>query len=329
MREHKHDTEQYESAYDSAYEDLQDSLSEEKQGSRGKRKKRTDDRDRTGRLTEEERANLARLREDALSDADKPEGADRWSTWDEADHGPTPRPDWVITELSASDRELGILKTGKEADVFLVERRGSDAGCLMAAKRYRSSDHRMFHRDAGYLEGRRVRRSREMRAMGNRSSFGRNLISEQWAVAEFGALGRLWQLGAPVPYPVQRSGTELLLEFIGDADGTAAPRLAQCRPEPDELEDLWHQLVTAITMLAEAGVAHGDLSAYNLMVHDGRLVMIDLPQVVDLVANPKAESILVRDVHNVTNWFASRGLPPEVVDARELMVALVDAAGLN
>jgi RIO kinase 1 len=319
VREHKHDTEQYESAYDDVHDTMR----------RGKRKKRTDDRDRTGRLTEEERANLARLRENALSDADKPEGADRWSTWDDADHGPTPRPDWVITELSASDRELGILKTGKEADVFLVERRGSDASCLMAAKRYRSSDHRMFHRDAGYLEGRRVRRSREMRAMGNRSSFGRNLISEQWAVAEFGALGRLWQLGAPVPYPVQRSGTELLLEFIGDADGTAAPRLAQCRPEPDELEDLWHQLVTAITMLAAAGVAHGDLSAYNLMVHDGRLVMIDLPQVVDLVANPKAESILVRDVHNVTNWFASRGLPPEVVDARELMVALVDAAGLN
>ncbi|MET1071407.1 MAG: RIO1 family regulatory kinase/ATPase [Umezawaea sp.] len=304
-------------------------MSEEKQGSRGRGKKRTADRDRSGRLTEEERTTLARVREDALSDADKPEDGDRWSTWDDADHGPTPRPDWVITELSATDRELGILKTGKEADVFLVERRGAGSSCLMAAKRYRSADHRMFHRDAGYLEGRRMRRSREMRAMGNRSSFGRNLISEQWAVAEFGALGRLWQLGAPVPYPVQRSGTELLLEFIGDEDGTAAPRLAQCRPEPDELADLWHQLTTALTMLAKAGVAHGDLSAYNLMVHDGQLVLIDLPQVVDLVANPKAESILRRDVDNVSNWFASRGLAEDMIDPYGLMVVLVDAAGLN
>jgi RIO kinase 1 len=174
-----------------------------------------------------------------------------------------------------------------------------------------------------------MRRSREMRAMSNRSSFGRNLISEQWAVAEFGALGRLWQLGAPVPYPVQRSGTELLLEFIGDPDGTAAPRLAQLRPEPEELLDLWHQLVQSLILLAGEGVAHGDLSAYNLMVHHDRLILIDLPQVVDLVANPLAESILERDVRNVSSWFTARGLPSEVADPREVMVSLVDAAGLN
>jgi RIO kinase 1 len=309
--------------YESAYDDVNDTMR------RGKRAKKTDDRDRTGRLTEEERANLARLREDALSEADKPEGADRWSTWGDADHGPTPRPDWVITELGAADRELGILKTGKEADVFLLERRGAEQSCLMAAKRYRSSDHRMFHRDAGYLEGRRMRRSRETRAMSNRSSFGRNLISEQWATAEFGALGRLWQLGAPVPYPVQRHGTELLLEFIGDPDGTAAPRLAQLRPEPDALLDLWHQLVQSLVLLASEGLAHGDLSAYNVMVHHDRLILIDLPQIVDLVANPLAESILERDVRNVSGWFTSRGLPSAVADPREVMVSLVDAAGLN
>lgn len=74
------------------------------------------------------------------------------------------------------------------------------------------------------LEGRRLRRSREMRAMATRTAFGRNLIAEQWAVAEFAALSRLWSLGAPVPYPVQRDGTELLLEFLGSDDGTAAPR---------------------------------------------------------------------------------------------------------
>ncbi|MCS7482684.1 serine protein kinase RIO [Umezawaea endophytica] len=319
MREHEYDFADFESAYDDVDTRMR----------RGKKAKRTDDRDRTGRLTKEERAALARVREDALSEADKPEGADRWSTWDDADHGPTPRPDWVITDLGAADRELGIIKTGKEADVFLVERRSATQSCLMAAKRYRGSDHRMFHRDAGYLEGRRMRRSREMRAMSNRSSFGRNLIAEQWAVAEFAALGRLWSLGAPVPYPVQRSGTELLLEFLGDEDGTAAPRLAQTRPDPDELVDLWTQLVDTLTMLAAEGVAHGDLSAFNLMVHEGRLVLIDLPQVVDLVANPLAESILERDVRNVSTWFTARGLAPELTDPHELMVTLVDAAGLN
>lgn len=327
MREHESYLE-YETRFESAYDSADDTM---RRGKRAKRDSDGSERARRGRLTEEERGNLARLREDTLSEADTPENADRWSTWGDADHGPTPRPAWVITELGAVDREMGIVKTGKEADVFLLERSlpDTDQSCLMAAKRYRSGDHRMFHRDAGYLEGRRVRASREMRAMTSRSSFGRNLIAEQWAVAEFAALGRLWQLGAPVPYPVQRSGTELLMEFIGNEDGTAAPRLAQLRPEPDELLDLWRQLVDTLVLLASQGVAHGDLSAYNLMVHDGRLIMIDLPQVVDLVANPKAESILERDVRNVCNWFTARGVEPEVADHFDLMVSLVDAAGLN
>ena len=118
------------------------------------------------------------------------------TSWLEATHGPQPRPAWVITELAALDTDLGLLKTGKEADVCLVERAVPDSErvCVMAAKRYRSSEHRLFHRDAGYLEGRRMRRSRENRAMARRTEFGRDLIAQQWAAAEFSALGRLWQL---------------------------------------------------------------------------------------------------------------------------------------
>jgi RIO kinase 1 len=107
---------------------------------------------------------------------------------------------------------------------------------------------------------------------------------------------------------VQLSGTELMLEFIGDDDGTAAPRLAQSRPAPDALAVLFEQCVVAMRLLARAGYAHGDLSAYNLLVHDGRLVMIDLPQVVDLVANPRGPEFLHRDCENVCAWFAGRGL---------------------
>src|SRR6476469_2018223 len=151
-----------------------------------------------------------------------------YSTWDVATHGPEPRPDWVVTELAALDTDLGVLKTGKEADVHLLSRSVPDGPqMLVAAKRYRGAEHRMFHRDAGYTDGRRVRKSRERRALARRTEFGRELAAGQWAGAEFGALTTLWELGAPVPYPVQLYGTELLLEFIGTPDGQAAPRLAQ------------------------------------------------------------------------------------------------------
>ena len=138
-----------------------------------------------------------------------PPTGDRWSTWDDAEHGPVPRPSWLVTEAVAVDTELGVLKSGKEADVHLLERAvpGSARRCLLAAKRYRPAQQRMFHRDAGYLEGRRVRRSQENRAMSTRTNFGRTLIADQWAAADFAALSRLWTAGAPVPYPAQRAVT--------------------------------------------------------------------------------------------------------------------------
>lgn len=247
---------------------------------------------------------------------DDPYDEPPFSSWDTAQHGPDPRPDWVVTDLNALDTELGILKTGKEADVHLLHRGVPDGGpeSLLAAKRYRTADHRMFHRDAGYQEGRRTRRSRDSRAMARRTEFGRDLLAGKWAAAEFDALGRLWQLGAPVPYPVQLSGTELLLEFIGTPDGQAAPRLAQCRPDHDELAGLFAQCVASMRLLARAGYAHGDLSAYNLLVHEGRLVLIDVPQIVDLVANPQGPTFLERDCTNVTRWFTSRGLETPELD---------------
>ncbi len=300
---------------------------------RASRRARFDDEPeptRRGRLTEGERVRLAKLRDDAYTENQLPDGADRWSTWDDAEHGPLPRPDWVVTELAAVDTDLGVLKTGKEADVHLL-RRGlpGTPGGLLAAKRYRSDEHKLFHRDAGYLEGRRMRRSRETRAMAQRTAFGRNLIAEQWAVAEFAALSRLWTIGAPVPYPVQRNGTELLLEFLGEDDGTAAPRLAQVRPEPDELKDLWFQATAALELLASEGLAHGDLSAYNVLVHRGRLVVIDLPQVVDVVANPGGVEFLARDVRNLAGWFHSRGLGEHVTRPDELLAELVSGAGIG
>ncbi len=250
---------------------------------------------------------------DAFDATDHLPDGDRWSTWDQStptERGPRPYPDWLVTELAAVDTELGVLKTGKEADVFLIRRGvpGTDRSCLLAAKRYRSAEHRMFHRDDGYLEGRQTRNSRVNRAMSSRSAFGREAIAGQWAGAEFAALARLYAAGVPVPYPAQILGTELLLEFIGAPDGTAAPRLAETRPGPAELAGLWDQLVAALVGLARDGLAHGDLSAYNLLVCGGRLVMIDLPQVVDVIANPRGASFLTRDAENIGRWFTARGL---------------------
>lgn len=231
----------------------------------------------------------------------------------------------MITELAATDTELGVLKSGKEADVHLIERGvpGTRRRSLLAAKRYRDPEHRTFHRDAGYLEGRRVRRSRETRAMATRTAFGRGMIAEQWAAAEFAALSGLWRAGAPVPYPVQRLGTELLLEFVGSRDGAAAPRLAALRPPADELAGLWRQLVDALMVLAGLGLTHGDLSAYNVLVRDGRLLLIDLPQIVDVVGNPGGRAFLDRDVRNVSSWFLARGLPAEIVDPDALRALLL------
>ena len=238
-----------------------------------------------------------------------------WSTYTDAAHGPSPAPAWVLTSPAAIDTDLGVMKSGKEADVSLLRREHDGSTSLMAVKQYRSAQHRMFHRDSGYLEGRRMRRSRENRAMATRTGFGRDLIAGQWAAAEFSILSRLWLAGAAVPYPVQLLGTELIMEFIGDDDGNgngvAAPRLAQLRPTFKDGDDLFGQLRDALSSLAEAGCAHGDLSAYNILVHHQRLVLIDLPQAVDLVGNPQGFEFLRRDCENICTWFHAHGVPAD------------------
>lgn len=286
-----------------------------------------------GRLTEAARERLARSEseepgaEDATADTDE-----RPSSWGDADaRGPEPWPAWVVTGDAAFDRDFGVLKTGKEADVFLLERWHPETGqsALLAAKRYRTAAHRLFHRDSGYLEGRRARASREQRAIESRTKFGRNLIAEKWSVAEFDALATLWSSGVPVPYPVQRIGSELLLEFVGQSDGTAAPRLAEARADRDELAELWSQLVDVLFLLAGLGYTHGDLSAYNLLVHEGELIFIDLPQLVDVVTNPRGPEYLARDVANIAQWFYSQGLRGECAEPERLRDELLGNAGLG
>lgn len=249
------------------------------------------------------------------SSPDAPPEGERWSSWDGATHGPKPRPSWVITDLGAVDADLGVLRTGKEADVHLLRRwvPGTERAVTMAAKRYRGSHHRLFHRDAGYLEGRRVRKSREMRAMRRRTDFGKQLIAGQWVAAEFGALGTLWDAGLPVPYPVQLDDAELLMEFIGTA-GVAAPRLYEIPVIDVDLADLFEQFRAMMGDLVALGWTHGDLSPYNVLVHDGRIIVIDWPQVVDVIGNPQGFGFLERDVMTMCEWFSRKGVDVDGAD---------------
>jgi RIO kinase 1 len=262
----------------------------------------------------------------------------RWSTWLSVEplcRGPEPRPDWVVTSQAAVDTELGILKTGKEADAFLLERAvpGSEdlddpvgQSVVMVAKRYRGEDHRTFHRSTAYTEGRKTRNTRDARAMAKKTAHGRAVAAGQWAWAEWQALVRCHGLGLPVPYPVQLDGTELLMEWItveGEDGAETAPRLAQTRPGRPLLESYYEQLREAMAELARHGVVHGDMSAYNILAAGDRLVIIDLPQVVDLVGNPAGMDFLMRDCTNVVGWFRARGLE---VDEQDLFGELLAQA---
>lgn len=241
----------------------------------------------------------------------EPDADQRWSTWTEVtptQRGPLPRPDWLVTAAGAFDTELGAVKSGKEAEVHLIERAvPGTTGCLLAAKRFLNSQHSDFHRSSVYTEGRAIRDSREARAVKRKSAFGRRVAAGQWAFTEFAALVQAYTAGLPVPYPVQVNDTEILMEFIG-YDQVAAPRLVQSRHSGAELAQAYRQVVNILESFVHMGYVHGDLSPYNLLDDGDRIVVIDLPQVVDLIANPMGLDFLHRDVVNVSTWFNRRGL---------------------
>jgi RIO kinase 1 len=246
-------------------------------------------------------------------------------------------PDWVITD-EYTDDPLGVLKSGKEAEIFVVERRSLDneRRCLLAHKRYRPrtvkskgelealgfSRASSFVNDHVYREGRRFRRSREQRAVERMTDHGKRILNERWMGLEHEVMTRVWEAGAPVPYPVGFSGDGMLLEYIGD-DSRSAPTLGQARMSRTETESAAEQLVDGLRSLMEVGIVHGDLSAFNLLWWDGRLQFIDFPQAVDLALNPHGLEFLHRDLENVTSWFQRRGV---ALDPAALFTDLLNVA---
>ena len=249
-----------------------------------------------------------------------------------------PAPAWLIADPEEYEEyDLGPLKTGKEAEVFLVERVAAGGrSCVLAHKRYRPR--RAMHKgeladlgfqrsnafvnDHVYRQGRRFANSRDQRAADAMSDYGRELLTKQWPGHEYEALCDLWAAGVRVPYPVGHTGDGVLMEYIGAAGG-AAPRLAQARLGRVEAASAADQLRVNLHRMVAAGYVHGDLSAYNLLWWDGELVVIDLPQSVDVAANPQAFDLLHRDLCNVAAWFARQQVP---FDAEAELVELLSSA---
>ena len=201
-----------------------------------------------------------------------------------------------LIEEGVIDSVLRSLKSGKEASVYLVAS-GSHVRC---AKVYKEANKRGFHKLAEYQEGRKARGSRDARAMGKRSRHGRAEQEEAWKNAEVDALYRLAAAGVRVPQPHGYFSGVLIMEMIRDADGDAAPRLNDVQPTPEQARE-WHAfLMRQIVLMLCAGLIHGDLSEYNVLVDAGGPVIIDLPQAVDAASNNNAFAMLQRDVNNIT-----------------------------
>ena len=204
-----------------------------------------------------------------------------------------------LVEEGLVDEVVRQLMSGKEAVVYVV-RCGAEVRC---AKVYKEADKRSFRQAVQYTEGRRVKNSRRARAMESGSRYGRAALEEAWQNAEVDALHRLAAAGVRVPKPYNFLNGVLLMELVTNADGHAAPRLNDVELLPDRALDYHQFLMRQIVLMLCAGMIHGDLSEYNVLIDADGPVIIDLPQAVDAAGNNSAEALFLRDVENLKNWF--------------------------
>ena len=223
------------------------------------------------------------------------------------------------------DEVISQLMSGKEATVFMV-RCGDEVRC---AKVYKEANKRSFKKAAQYQEGRKSRNSRRARAMEKGSKYGRNQQEQAWQNAEVDALYTLAEAGVRVPQPFGCFDGVLLMELITDESGDVAPRLNDVLMSKEQaIED--HQLVMVYVLrMLCAGIVHGDLSEFNVLVDEYGPVIIDLPQAVDASANNNAKAMLIRDVDNMTNYYGQ--FAPELLLSKyaQEMWALYESGELS
>ncbi len=213
------------------------------------------------------------------------------------------------------DEVIRPLKSGKEATVYLV-RSGAQTRC---AKVYRDMAQRSFQRRAQYQEGRKVRGSRQARAMSKSTRFGRKEQEAAWKNAEVDALYKLVSAGVRVPKPFGYFNDTLIMELVTDAAGDPAPRLGDVELLPDTAREYHRFLMQQVVRMLSIGLIHGDLSEFNVLVGPDGPVIIDLPQVVNAAGNNSALAMLERDVNNIRGTLGR--FAPELLEtqfAREM-----------
>jgi RIO kinase 1 len=247
-------------------------------------------------------------------------------------------PAWLIADPEEYDEyDLGPVKTGKEAEVFLVERVAPDGrSCLLAHKRYRPRHVSYkgelqslgfqraanFVNDRSYRDDRTIANSRDRRAAAKKTRHGRTVLRYNWPANEFAVLVRLADAGVNVPFPVAHTADGVLMQYVGDRDA-AAPRLVHAGLSRAGVERAASQLVDNLERMIDAGIVHADLSVFNLLWWEDELWVIDVPQAVDVTMNTQAFDFLQRDLANVASWFRSKGV---AFDADQLFYDLVTVA---
>ncbi len=237
----------------------------------------------------------------------------------------TPKRLLPLIEDGVIDAVVRQLMSGKEAMVFVV-RCGSEVRC---AKVYKEADKRSFRQAVDYTENRKTKNSRQARAMAKGTRFGREAQERAWQSAEVDALYRLAAAGVRVPKPYNFHEGVLLMELVTDAHGDAAPRLNDVEFTPEEALAHHHSLAMEVVRMLCAGVIHGDLSEYNILLGTDGPVIIDLPQAVDAAGNNHAFDMLERDVGNLRNFFGRFAPDLLATDYGREIWALYEASALT
>ena len=237
----------------------------------------------------------------------------------------TPKGLQALIDEGVIDQVLRPLKSGKEASVYVV-RAGDDIRC---AKVYKDMAQRSFQARVQYQEGRKVRGSRQARAIGKASKFGRKEMEAAWKNAEVDALYQLTAAGVRVPQPYGYFNGVLVMELVTDADGYSAPRLGEVELSAETARAYHRFLMQQVARMLCIGLIHGDLSEYNVLVAPEGPVIIDLPQVVSASGNNAARAMLRRDVGNIT--ISLSRFAPELLDTYygEEMWALFELGELH